>query len=119
MLPSTPPRLTRWMFAHEQPEHLPLDHKAQEDIAWAADEIAKLCAELARLRKVISQNIKDLTDLANNHQIVVDENDRLHALVGEAQIISGKMLLADGCLTFKAYQAEWRKWRCTAMEGGK
>ena len=42
MLPETPERLSRWMLLHEQPERLPLEHEAQIDIAWAADEIAKL-----------------------------------------------------------------------------
>jgi len=32
-------RLTRWQLSFEQPESLDLDHEAQTDIAWAADEI--------------------------------------------------------------------------------
>ena len=46
MLPETPERLSRWMLMHEQPERLPLEHEAQIDIAWAADEIAKLRSAL-------------------------------------------------------------------------
>ncbi len=42
MLPNTPERLSRWMLLHEQPERLRLEHEAQIDLAWAADEIATL-----------------------------------------------------------------------------
>ena len=42
MLSNTPERLSRWMLLHEQPERLPLEHEAQADLAWAADEIATL-----------------------------------------------------------------------------
>jgi len=44
-------RLTRWMLVNEQPEPLDLDHEAQKDIAWAADEIL-------RLRKAIIDALK-------------------------------------------------------------
>lgn len=43
-----PVRLTRWMLSHGQPAPLDLDHPAQEDIAWAADEILRLTAELEK-----------------------------------------------------------------------
>jgi hypothetical protein len=39
-------RLTRWMLVTEQPEPLDLDHEAQKDFAWAADEILRLRAAI-------------------------------------------------------------------------
>lgn len=41
-------RLSRWILGPEQPTPycLDLDHPAQDDIAWAADEIARLTAAL-------------------------------------------------------------------------
>ncbi len=42
-------RLTRWQLRHEQPEPLDLDHEAQNDIAWAADEIMRLRDILANV----------------------------------------------------------------------
>ncbi len=42
MLKNTPTRLSRWILLHEQPERLALEHEAIIDLAWAADEIAKL-----------------------------------------------------------------------------
>lgn len=42
MTKNTPERLTRWMLPHTQPERLSIDHKVQDDLAWAADEISKL-----------------------------------------------------------------------------
>jgi protein involved in temperature-dependent protein secretion len=41
---NVPERLTRWMLGHLQPIRysLSIDHPAQEDLAWAADEIDRL-----------------------------------------------------------------------------
>lgn len=48
-------RLTRWMLRHEQPEPLDLDHPAQEDIAWAADKILWLTAEVKALKALCKE----------------------------------------------------------------
>lgn len=50
-----PQRLMRWMLSTEQPEPLDLDHSAQADIAWAADEIESLRAEVERLRRLLDR----------------------------------------------------------------
>jgi len=52
MLQNTPERLSRWMLLHEQPERLALEHMAQVDLAWAADEIATLKKALLFLIEV-------------------------------------------------------------------
>lgn len=37
-----PERLTRWMNGPNKGAYLRLDHPVQDDLAWAADEIARL-----------------------------------------------------------------------------
>lgn len=59
-------RLLRWMLRHEQPAALDLDHPAQVDIAWAADRIADLEAEVAWAQDVahIHDHYSDASDKA-------------------------------------------------------
>ena len=57
----TPERLSRWMLLHEQPERLALEHVAQIDLAWAADEIAKLnqMGEEIRSQRMLADSLAD------------------------------------------------------------
>ena len=61
MMKHTPERLSRWMLLHEQPERLALEHVAQIDLAWAADEIDKLnqMTEEIRSQRMLADSLAD------------------------------------------------------------
>ena len=74
---NTPERLLRWMLLCEQPERLPLEHGAQIDLAWAADEIARLTTEVeaARSLKMLADSTAD-----DCHQLIVEARSALQTI---------------------------------------
>ena len=74
-------RLTRWMITFEQPEPLDLDHQAQRDIAWAADEILTLQDRVDTQKIDIECAVEDISTL-------VSAIRRIYAVSGEDENVA-------------------------------
>jgi len=93
MKDGTPERLTRWMLYLEQPQRLDIDHKVQDDLAWAADEIADSKMSIRGLEKQVSQRGARMqilykiliTNFEDRHYYSTDDKNR-HPNISRAEI---------------------------------
>lgn len=97
-------RLTRWML-HEQPERLPLEHKAQVDLAWAADEIARLRTVIIAIDRALVP--MDATwPRADSGGIMSDETEKLKFEIDDlVQSLKAMVDAYENPTNYHAYRA--------------